>query len=182
MFFMKTNCGSLANKLKQSRNAKHYCYSKYELDVIRFTSVYLSNTKPDTSCSLWLERTTAKVKFCLIPLKENRRKVSFPGHNDTLPSSGTEPRVDSLVVTNLHSYPIKCTAASWDISVKRLSQRHTQHCIFTQRVSHSSKSIEIGLDCSNFRPLTRYFLSIFALFCLAACNSCFDNLPLKLQI
>ena len=34
------------------------------------------------------------------------------GHNDTLPTSGTEPRVDNLAVANLCSKPPSCTAAT----------------------------------------------------------------------
>ena len=40
------------------------------------------------------------------------------GHNDALPSSGTERRA------NLCSYPLSCNAVVWDDSVKCLSPGH----------------------------------------------------------
>ena len=46
----------------------------------------------------------------------------FQVHNDKLPSSGAESSVDSLATANLRSYPLSCTAASWDNSVEYLSQ------------------------------------------------------------
>ena len=49
-------------------------------------------------------------------------KCLSQGHNDTLPSSGRKPRADDLAIANLPYNPLSCTAASWDISVKCLSQ------------------------------------------------------------
>ena len=42
----------------------------------------------------------------LAPFSDCRRKVY--GHNNKLPSLGTEDRVDSLTVVNLRSYPPSC--------------------------------------------------------------------------
>ena len=80
---------------------------------------------------------------CLAPSWDYVGEVSFQGYNDTLPSSGTEPRVNNLAVANLHSYLLSCTAASWDISAKSLSQdttasaqsgnRSTNHTITIRR-------------------------------------------------
>ena len=56
-------------------------------------------------------------------------KCFSQGHNDTLPSSGTEPRADKLAVANLRSYPPSCTAASWNNSVffpKKAIARYAQ--------------------------------------------------------
>ena len=54
-------------------------------------------------------------------------KRLFQGHNDLLPSSGTEPRLDNLAVANLRSFPLSCTAVSWDNSIKCPSQRHNSN-------------------------------------------------------
>ena len=52
-------------------------------------------------------------------------KCLFQTQNDALPSLGTEPRVDNLEVANLlRLYPLSCTIASRDVSVKRLFQEH----------------------------------------------------------
>ena len=49
-------------------------------------------------------------------------KCLSQGHNDTLPSSGTKLRADNLVIANLCSYPLSCTAANWDDGVNCLYQ------------------------------------------------------------
>ena len=38
-------------------------------------------------------------------------------HNDTLPSSGSEPRVNNLAVAKFCSYPLRCTTACRNDSV-----------------------------------------------------------------
>ena len=53
-------------------------------------------------------------------------KYLSQGHNDALPSLGTEPRVDNFAIANLRFHPLRCTAASWDDSVKRPSQGHSK--------------------------------------------------------
>ena len=63
--------------------------------------------------------------YYLAPLWENKREV-FQAHNNALHSSETEPRVDNLAIANMSSYPLSCTAASWDDCVKCLFPRTQQ--------------------------------------------------------
>ena len=51
-------------------------------------------------------------------------KCLFQEHYNALPISRTKPRVNNLVVVNLHSYPLSCTVTSWDNSFKCCSQGH----------------------------------------------------------
>ena len=50
-------------------------------------------------------------------------KCFSQGRNDILPNSGIEPAADNLAIAYLCSYPLSCSAASWDDSVKCFSIR-----------------------------------------------------------
>ena len=79
-------------------------------------------------------------------------------HNNTLPSSRTKPKADNLAIANLHSYPLSCTTASWDDSIKCLSQGHnstlclvwvltiklTKTIWHSKRLSYTSTQISIN--------------------------------------
>ena len=67
-------------------------------------------------------------------------KCLSQGHNDALPSSETELRVDNLVVANLHSHPLSVTAASWDESVSAFSKDTTAPYAVCSLHNHSRHS------------------------------------------
>ena len=88
-----------------------------------FAYVYYTNTKHDTSCNLYRVSDWANDGHIVWLCYENiGGKGLSQGQRDILPSSGTEPRVDNLLVANLRSYSLSCSAASWKISVKSPSQ------------------------------------------------------------
>ena len=80
----------------------------------------------------WRHNTsTAFVLLCSVGVK-----CVCQRHSDTLHSLGTEPRVDSLAVANLRSYPLSSTATSMDISVKCLSQGHSSALYSSNKQSY----------------------------------------------
>ena len=72
---------------------------------------------------LWSDLPPRRVD-CLALLWAYMRGLFSQRLSDTLRNSGTKPKVDNFAVANLRSYPLRCTAASWDISIKCLSQEH----------------------------------------------------------
>ena len=85
--------------------------TSYIPDVIGFASIFHTNTKLD-KFRIFSQDWATMTGRLLSPLWECMRKVSY-----TLPSSGSESRVNNLAVANLRSYPLSRTAASWDITV-----------------------------------------------------------------
>ena len=57
-------------------------------------------------------------------------KCLFQGHSNTLSVSGTKPRVDNFAIANLRSYPLTCTTASWNGSVKCLFDNSTLRLVW----------------------------------------------------
>ena len=95
----------------------------YEPQVICFASVCRTNMdRLSTTLTRDLIRhaifiqTGPPWRVNCFALGNIRRKYFFQEHNDRLPSSRTETRVNNLAVADLRSYPLNCSAASWDIS------------------------------------------------------------------
>ena len=86
----------------------------------RGLSVNHTNTKLDMLCILGQTRPPLEVD-ALALIWIIGIKCLFQRHNDTLPKSETEQRVDNLAVANLHFYPLSCTAVGWNDSVKCFS-------------------------------------------------------------
>ena len=87
----------------------------------RRSFVYYTNTSLKRHSSFSQTGTPGWVD-CLAHYGSIGVKSFFLEHNDALPISETGPKVNNLATANLHSYPISCTAASWDASVKGLSK------------------------------------------------------------
>ena len=86
-------------------------------------------------------------------------KCFFQGHNDALPSSGTEPKAENIAVSNLRSYSLGCTAASWDNRVKRFFSK-------TQKRVMPSVGIKLATSRFTIRLSNKlsYAAAIFQLF------------------
>ena len=111
-----------------------YASSSYVPDIMSFASVCHTNinrlhhtyTKLYTSCNLLSDYRPPRRVDCLVTLWSIGVKCLFQGHNITLPSSRTEPRVKNLAVTNLSFYSHRCTAANWNDGVKYFFSRTPQ--------------------------------------------------------
>ena len=139
--------------------------SLYVLNVIRFASIYHINTNrmPTTlyrSLTLHIifnQTWSPRWVDCLAPLWKYRRKVSFSKKQQCIAQFSNQTRVDNLVVVNLRSYPLSCTAASWDISVKFLSREHNSALCSTWRWS-SGQRVWLGNERFEFDAYQRQCL------------------------
>ena len=96
--------------------------------MIRMAKLLSLQLKLDTSCNLSQTGPPRRVD-CLALLWEYRRSV-FP-EDKTTHCPVQKPRVDKLTVVTMRSYQLNCIAASWDISVKCLSQGYNSKLCIT---------------------------------------------------
>ena len=74
-------------------------------------------------------------------MRVNAKSV-FP-KDTTIHCSSQKPIVTNLTIANLRSYQLSCTAASWDDSIKCLSQRHNR--AFLGRPLYIKEFSDVGI-------------------------------------
>ena len=94
--------------------------------IICFTSVYLTNAKLVTLCIVILTGSPRWVD-CLAPYESIRVKCLSQRRNVTLPSSETEPRVDTSGLPT--SALLSCTTAGWMLASNVFPMDITAICL-----------------------------------------------------